>query len=264
MSIDHCIVAALIALATGLWVRRTTWAFKWESAATINLAGILICLVCMLPPATPAFDWLYEVTGIWNLEDLIGHLAYLSGITVLAYVTLNRIELADATRWRRFRLELPGTIILPTLAGLFAVGSPHRHVRDLFTEPSGLWMACYWVLMQGAAAWVLAHLLWALVVIIRWDPESATMAKIYLIAVGVDLGSLITKVLSLWVHGVGLEMAAWMLVVVSTVGYAAAAIYGMRGVRRRLAWPPPRADPPPPPAAQSYPTPPRGEPRAPG
>lgn len=239
MSIDHGILAALIALAAGLWVRRTTWRFKWESAATINLAGILICLVCMMPFTTPAFDWLHSITGIWNLEDMIGHLAYLTGITVLSYVTLNRIELPAAGRWRRLRLEIPAVVVLPTMVGLFVLGSPDHHERDLFTAPPNFWLAAYWLAMAAAALWVLGHLLWALAIIARLDPASSTMAKIYLLAVTVDCGSIAAKAGSIWLPGVGLEGTAWVLVCAATGGYAAAAIYGMQRVRRWLAWPPP-------------------------
>lgn len=239
MSIDHGIFAALVALTAGLWVRRITWRCKWECAATINLAGILICLVCMMPATTPAFDWLHDITGIWNLEDMIGHLSYLVGITVLAYVTLNRIELPAPARWRHLRLELPATVVLPVAVGLFVLGSPDHHVSDLYAAPVNFWLACYWLLLVGAALWVLGHLLWALVIIARWDPASATMAKIYLVAVTVDCGALAAKALSLWMPGVGLEETSWVLVCVASGGYAAAAIYGMRRIRLWLAWPPP-------------------------
>lgn len=249
MSIDHGILAALIALAAGLWVRRTTWFYKWESAATVNLAGILICLVCMMPFATPAFDRLYDITGVWNLEDMIGHFAYLTGITVLSYVTLNRLELTDPSRWRHMRLELPATVVLPLLVGLFVLGSPDHHSRDLFSEAPNFCLACYWLVFEGAVSWVLGHLAWALVIIARWDPESSTVAKIYLVAVGVNYGSIAAKVASLWLRGCGLEAVSWGLACVATVGYAAAAICGMRQVRRWLVWPPPNQKHPAPPAA---------------
>ncbi|WP_232002955.1 hypothetical protein, partial [Mycobacterium sp. 1245801.1] len=230
---------ALIALAAGLWVRRTTWFYKWESAATVNLAGILVGLVCMMPFATPTFDCLHRVTGVWNLEDMVGHIASLTGITVFAYVTLNRLELTNAAQWRHWRLELPATFVLPTLVGLFVPGSPDRHVRDLFTEPPNAWLAAYWVVLSGAALWVLGHLLWALAIIARYDADSSTMAKIYLAAVSVNCWAVVAKLLSMALPGLGLETAAWVLICVSTVGYVLAAMYGMRQIKRWLAWPPP-------------------------
>lgn len=223
-----------------------TWRFKWEAAATVNLAGISICLVCMMPFTTPAFDSLHAVTGIWNLEDMIGHLSYLAGITVLAYVTINRIELTNAAAWRHWRLELPATFVFPTLVGLFVLGSPDHHVRDLFTEPPDFWLACYWLVFCGAATWVLGHLLWALALIVRYDPDSSTMAKLYVVAVVVDCGSISAKVASIWLPGIGLEATSWALVCLATVGYATAAIYGMQGIKRWLTWPPPQADHAPP------------------
>lgn len=238
MSIDHGIVAALIALASGLWVRRTTWFYKWESAATVNLAGIFVCLVCMMPITAPAFEVLHRVTGIWDLEDMIGHLVYLGGITVLSYVTLNRIELPAAARWRHWRLELPATVVLPLLVGLFVLGSPDHHSRDLLMERPNFWLGCYWLVLSVSAAWVLGHLLWALGIIARWDERSSTMAKIYMLAVIVDCGSITAKVLSMWLPGAGLEATSWVLVCLASAGYALAAMHGMRRIRRWLAWPP--------------------------
>lgn len=193
----------------------------------------------MMPFTTPAFDSLHRVTGIWNLEDMIGHLSYLAGITVFAYVTINRIELTNAAKWRHWRLELPATFVLPTLVGLFVLGSPDHHVRDLFSEPPDFWMGCYWLVFDGAAVWVLGHLLWALILIVHYDPESSTMATLYGVAVILNCCSIATKVASIWLPRIGLEATSWALVCLASLGYAVAAIYGMQGIKRWLTWPPP-------------------------
>ena len=72
MSTTQLIVVALIAIMAGLWVRRTTWSYRWEKGATLNLAGIGIYLVCSMPAAAPAYYVLYHLTRTWNVEDLIG------------------------------------------------------------------------------------------------------------------------------------------------------------------------------------------------
>ena len=54
-SADRIGLAAILAAAVGLWLRRMTWRFERERAATINLIGKLICFVCILPAASPAY-----------------------------------------------------------------------------------------------------------------------------------------------------------------------------------------------------------------
>ena len=243
MSTDHAIAAALIAVLVGLWVRRTTWTFRWECAATINLAAILICLVCMMPRAAPAYDPLHSLTGVWNLEDLLGHLTYLAGITVLTHVMLARLTLADLRAFVRQRIELPATILLPTLIGVFVVAAPNHHVADLVIEPAAGWLTCYWLLLCGCGIWVLAHLLWALL-IIHGDPQSATIATLYIVAVLANIGVFVARGMSAVVPAFP-GSVTWTLICMATVAYATAAIVGMRRVRRWLTWPPPRpAEPP--------------------
>jgi hypothetical protein len=232
MLVYYGILIALVALCVGLWVRRSTWSYKWEQAATVNLVGTLIGIVCMTPVATQVSTILHFVTGVWNLEDLLGHIAALAGITVLAYVTINRLELPDAARWRHWRLELPATVMLPIMVGLFILGSPDRPVRDLYMARADFWMTCYWLVLALSLLWVLGHLLWALAIIARWDESSSTVAKIYIFAVTMTCGSVMAKVASLWLTGIGLKTAGWVLICVATVGYVVAAIWGIRSVRR--------------------------------
>jgi len=237
MSLEQLVAVALIATMAGLWARRGTWTFRWESAATINLAGLAIYFVCVMPATAPAYDVLYHLTGVWNLEDLVGHTAYLFGIGTLAHAMIARLDIADRRRFLRQRFELPVNIGLPTLIGVFVAASPDHHAADLLFEPARGWLAVYWILWAALSLWILGHLLWAML-IIRTDRRSAPVANIYVAAVAVDIASLVALCLSVTV-GLPASVAA-VLICVATVCYAAAAIYGMRGVKRRLTLLPPK------------------------
>ncbi|MEE2855698.1 MAG: hypothetical protein VX424_23940 [Actinomycetota bacterium] len=213
-----------------MWVRRRTWKFRWESAATINLACLAVCLVCIMPATTPTFDVLHSVTGIWNLEDLIGHIVYLSGLVTLTHVMMARLDVPDRRQVIRLRLEPMAALGFPTMVGLFIAGAPDHHVRDLTLEPAHGWLAWYWLVFCAMAVWILGNLAWALW-IIRSDPGSRRVADLYLAAAVINLAGMASRAAAV-VIGPFPERVGYALICFAMVGYGIAATYGMRRLRR--------------------------------
>src|SRR6476659_738226 len=94
-------LATLIAITLGcigwsLWIRRVTWSCRWEVAATLNIALQGLAVILMSPFASETLGhWLHALTGMWNLEDYIGHDAYIVAASAVVYNARGRPRDAD-------------------------------------------------------------------------------------------------------------------------------------------------------------------------
>lgn len=228
------ISAALVVMVATLWIRRLAWRCRYEAAVTANVAAQVVCLLLIAPAITDIVGPpLHTLTGRWNVEDLLGHLAYLTGIATLTHTMLGRLQLTEEHRHQltRSRLELPATIVVPTLIGMFWLAAPQTHIADLVAAPANGWMAGYWLLLCAASAWVLCHLLRVLF-ILRGDRRSTRVANIYIASIGIDLLSLTSLCVSVAVPSYP-RMVSWVLMCTAVAGYGVAASYSWR---RRVAW----------------------------
>lgn len=214
-----------------LWVRRTTWRVGWETATTVNVIGLSTCML-LIPPYL-ANLWgppLHAITGIWNLQDLIGHITYLIGISALLHTVIHRLALPDRERLIRQRIEVPATIVLPTLIAMFLVGAPDQPIVDLISAPMHGWLAAYWLMLCAAAGWIIGHLIWALT-IMRRDSRHVIVANIYLVALALDGCCVACLVLHVFCRAPG--WPAWVTLCAACVGYVVAAWVSWE---RKLRW----------------------------
>src|SRR6476659_10298085 len=142
-------LAVLLAITIGcmtwsLWIRRVTWACRWEVAATLNIALQTIAVLLMSPLASRTVGHLlYDLTGKWNLEDYLGHDAYIVAASAIVYNALGRLE-HDHAMHRRFKqfVERPATLCIPLLLVTFSIGNGARVYRsDFFEVPTDFWLA---------------------------------------------------------------------------------------------------------------------------
>lgn len=219
----HLAVSATVAIAMfALWVRRHTWRIPWEAGATANVAlqsakVLVVCSPIDRLIGTP----LHAVTGLWNCEELISHLAYVGGLTALMYTTVGRLTWPPG-RLRRFmrqRIELPAALFVPITISLFiAAGCGDRDVPDLLLVRTTPLLAMYWLMYIGACLWLLGHAAWALI-ILRRDPRGSGASDAFLAAIAVSFlaaGSFIFDTD---------PIIRWALVRAELIGYALAAIY---------------------------------------
>ncbi len=119
MALATLIAITLLCIMWSLWIRRVTWSCRWEVAATLNIALQGIAVLLMSPLASETLgQWLYSLTGKWNLEDYLGHDAYIVAASAVVYNTLGRLE-QDHAMHRRFKqfVERPATLCIPLLLG---------------------------------------------------------------------------------------------------------------------------------------------------
>src|SRR6201996_3863668 len=114
MALAVLIAITLTCIAWSLWIRRVTWSCRWEVAATLNIALQGAAVLLMSPIASETVGhWLHAATGMWNLEDYIGHDCYIVAASAIVYNALGRLA-SDKEMQRSFKqyVESPATICI--------------------------------------------------------------------------------------------------------------------------------------------------------
>ncbi|MGH3638718.1 MAG: hypothetical protein ACRDUX_06785, partial [Mycobacterium sp.] len=127
--------------------------------------------------------WLHSLTGMWNLEDYIGHDMYVVAASAVVYNALGRLQDDNAmqTTFKQY-VERPATLCIPLLLGTFSLGNGAAiYSADFFQLQTDFWLSAYWVLLCGTLIYLLGYGSRALLVL-RKDPRSRTVANVYLAA----------------------------------------------------------------------------------
>jgi hypothetical protein len=184
MGLAVLITITLLCIAWSLWIRRVTWSCRWEVAATLNIALQGATVFLMSPLASETLGhWLHALTGMWNLEDYIGHDMYVVAASAVVYNALGRLhdDHAMQTTFKQY-VERPATLCIPLLLGAFSLGNGAAvYSADFFELRTDFWLGAYWVLLCGTLIYLLGYGARALL-ILRRDPRSRKVANIYLAA----------------------------------------------------------------------------------
>ncbi|MDT5075646.1 MAG: hypothetical protein QOJ80_283 [Mycobacterium sp.] len=184
MALAVLITVTLTCIAWSLWIRRVTWSCRWEVAATLNIALQGATVFLMSPFASETLGhWLHALTGMWNLEDYIGHDLYVVAASAIVYNALGRLQDDHAmqTTFKQY-VERPATLCIPLLLATFSLGNGAAiYQADFFQLPTDFWLSAYWILLCGTLIYLLGYGSRALL-ILRKDPRSRTVANVYLAA----------------------------------------------------------------------------------
>jgi hypothetical protein len=214
------LVVALLAL----WSIRHAWNIPWERPATLTVALLTLDVLLVAPRVSRWLSpMLHAFTGLWNLEDLIGHICVLIAMCSLLYLVADRLDMNPAQfRWFvRYRIELPCTLAIALMVAVFLTGDvADRYVTDTVAVHATPWLRAYLLTMSVTCYYLIWNIGRALV-ILRRDPRSRRAATAYLVAVGISAGCGIAFVLAI-------EPLQWLMVRAEVVGYAIAASYTWR------------------------------------
>jgi hypothetical protein len=184
MGLAVLITVTLVCIAWSLWIRRVTWSCRWEVAATLNIALQGVTVLLMTPLASETLGhWLHAITGMWNLEDYIGHDMYVVAASAIVYNALGRLQDDNAmqTTFKQY-VERPATLCIPLLLATFSLGNGAAiYSADFFELRTDFWLSTYWILLCGTLIYLLGYGSRALL-ILRRDPRSRKIANIYLAA----------------------------------------------------------------------------------
>lgn len=219
-----------IAAARTLWLRRSTWHVPWEVAATLNVALQAAEIVLISGPVARRISpILHAITGLWNIEDLIGHLAYITAMAAMTYMVVSRLDMSEVQfdRYVHRRIEIPSAIFLPIVFVMFYyAGFGNREFDPVLAHPN-LWSRAYFLMYVVADCYLLAHAIPALV-IIRRDSRQKNTATAYLCAIGVSIVTCVVMLIGSY------PMLVWVMIRAETAAYAIAASYAWRARVKRL------------------------------
>ncbi|ANW64652.1 MULTISPECIES: hypothetical protein [Mycolicibacterium] len=233
MALATLIVITIACIAWSLWIRRVTWSCRWEVAATLNVALQGLAILLMTPLASETLGhWLHALTGKWNLEDYIGHDAYIVAASAIVYNALGRLH-DDQSMHKVFKqhIERPATLCIPVLLVLFTLGNGAAIYRpDFFLVPTDFWLSAYWLVLCGMLIYLLGYGGRALL-ILRKDPRSRMMADVYLVATASGIIACAVRILTAywpafaaWEEG----KAVWLFACTCGAVFAVAAAHSWR------------------------------------
>lgn len=229
MSVSTLILATLLSIGFSLWVRRTTWNQTYERAATLNLVLQGCAVILMSPWASEHIGKpIHGITGLYNLEDYLGHDLYVVAASAIVFNALGRLdEGAHLTRSFKLFVELPATICIPLMLAAFSFShAATTYIADFFQLPVDPWLIGYWIILCG----VLIHLLGygaKLLAILRDDPRSIQVADAYIASCICGIlacGARITVSIVPMPPVVG-SVIVWFFACACGIGFAATAAY---------------------------------------
>lgn len=219
------VILVLLITAEALWERRYTWRVPWETASTMNVALQAVEVALMKGPIERFVSpHLHAVLGMWNVEELFGHLCYMAGMSFMTYMLLSRLDMSDQqlSRFVKTRIELPATVFVPVTVLIFVLGGlGDSDAMDLVLAHQTPWTRLYFMMYVAGVSYLLYIAAQALLVI-RRDKSQRRVANFYMCAVFLSAVSCAVLAVNLW------PMVTWVAVRVETAVYALAAVYSWR------------------------------------
>jgi hypothetical protein len=233
VALSALIIITLACIGWSLWIRRVTWHCRWEVAATANIALQGAAVLLMSPFAANTLGvGLHNLTGVWNLQNYLGHDCYIVAASAIVYNALGRI--ADdhmlQTSFKQY-IERPATLCIPLLLATFTLSRGSKtYTRDFFALPTDFWLSVYWILLCGTLIYLLGFGFRAMLVL-RKDPRSTQIATLYLLACGSGIAACSVRIITALVPAIQGPMDAalvWFFACACGAGFAVTSAYSWR------------------------------------
>ena len=223
-----------------LWIRRPTWPSKWDGSATNSILLLTVNVLMMTPAINLRISpYLHEVFGVWNLEQLFGHMCYLGALMGFIAMGAMRMDLTERQlqKYLRRNIQQAGAFIVPVAVALFAAGGGEgSNIGDLVLHRPGHAMYPYWIFL-GISSLYLSAILIDVLKELRRNPLSRLTCNLYLAGcylsmVSIVIGSLVlitpAAARPMWID-IRLELMAFSIA--ATVSWKRR-VSGMRGTDR--------------------------------
>jgi hypothetical protein len=238
VALSLLIFITLASVGWSLWIRRVTWHCRWEVAATFNIAlqGAAVALMSPLAANTIGVA-LHNLTGVWNLQNYLGHDCYVVAASAIVYNALGRIadDHALQTAFKQY-IERPATLCIPLLLATFSLSRGSKiYTRDFFALPTDFWLSVYWIVLCGTLIYLLAFGFRALLVL-RQDPRSTHIANLYLVACGSGIAACAIRIITALVpaiQGRGDSVLVWFFACTCGAGFA---VTSAQSWRQKVKW----------------------------
>lgn len=227
------ITVTMAIVAYSLWVRRHTWRSHWEVGASL---GILLdgCALLLMSPwaARTLGPPLYRLTGLWNLQTMLGHVCLIAAIAAIIYHVL--VRLAEGSQMRalfRRRIRMPVRLGLVLLVATFVIADEEYHA-DLFSaSANSFWLTAYW-LVAGSLVIYLSGYGGRVLLILRSDPRATATAHTYLVSAVFGVLASVLQMTTAWTTA-DVSPAVWLF---ACLGVAVFACGAARSWQAKVAW----------------------------
>ncbi|MEB3034824.1 hypothetical protein [[Mycobacterium] nativiensis] len=210
------IVATLGIIVYSLWVRRDTWWSRWEVTATFAVAMEGCALLLMSPWASAAAGaMLHQALGVWNVQQMLGHLCLIAAVSGNIYHML--VRLADPEQVRSFmrrQLMVPIWLAIAIMVPAFLLAA-QEYQRDFFSAPAtDAWMVVYELVACAVVLYLSAYVS-RLMLALRHDPRAKTTIDLYLVSMGFAAAACVTVAGSAWGGGDDAGPVIWVFICLS-------------------------------------------------
>jgi hypothetical protein len=238
VALTALIIVTLASIAWSLWIRRVTWHCRWEVAATLNIAlqGCAVALISPLASETLGVA-LHKITGVWNLQNYIGHDCYIVAASAIVYNALGRLA-EDHVLQASFKQyeERPATLCIPLLLATFSLSRGSKmYARDFFALPTDFWLSVYWIVLTVTLAYLLLFGSRALLVL-RQDPRSRHFANLYLMASASGIAACMVRMIAALIPPLQGSLCTALVWFFCCMCGASFALISAQSWRRKVKW----------------------------
>lgn len=215
------ILATLALIAYSSWIRRDTWWSRWEAAASLALVLEGAALLLMSPwGATAIGPILRRGLGVWNVQQMLGHLCLIVAITANIYHML--VRLADPEQVRsimRRQLMVPVGLGIAVMVPSYLLADQEYRPDMFATARADSWLVVY-ELVGCAVVLYLSAYVSRLMLTLREDPRAKSTVDLFLVSMSFAAAACLIVIASAWVDGVDASPAIWLCICLSVGTFA--------------------------------------------
>lgn len=186
MPISLFLSSALGTACWALWMRRTAFGCRWETAPTMVVATAAMAAFLTSGWGSAILGRsLYALTGQWHFEDLLGHLCAIVSASSAVYMFMVRFAGGETlqrlyTQW----VVRPLTVVIPLLVTCHTLArAGQEYSRNFDDVEPGPWLGLYWLVLCGTLVYLSGYAA-RLVLLLRQSDRrcSGTVLNMYLAA----------------------------------------------------------------------------------
>jgi hypothetical protein len=215
------IVATLALITYSSWVRRDTWWSRWEAAASLALVLEGCALLLMSPwGATAIGPILHRGLGVWNVQQMLGHLCLI--VAILANIYHMLVRLADPDQVRsimRRQLIIPVWFGITLMVPSYLLADQEYRPDMFAAATTSAWLIVY-ELVGCAVVLYLSGYVSRLMLILRKDPRAKATIDLFLVSMAFAAAACLVVIGSTWGGGDHASPAIWACVCLAVGTFA--------------------------------------------
>lgn len=214
------IVATLAVIVYSTWIRRDTWWSRWESAASLAVVLEGCSLLLMSPWGAATFGpALHRLLGVWNVQQMLGHLCLIVAITANIHHMLVRLADPDQVRFiMRRQLMIPIWLGFALMVPSYLLADQDYH-PDMFAATTDSWLRIY-QLVGCAVVLYLSGYVSRLMLTLRADPRAKATIDLYLVSMSFASAACAIVVASIWIDDIDTSSLIWACICLSVGTFA--------------------------------------------